>query len=195
MANDITVIWLAAALFCYGGFAVSARQTLFPGSCNCLCLTLVYEMVACDSSRRLANDSWGIAVAIVLVIDMMQPRRLARCTNGMTYIGIGALVGMMVGMTGFSYLWMVAGAAIGVIGGGYVYARTPAGETSRISFGSIFSVSLCQRAAGCSDSVDYRYRGDAMDYRTASGCHHSVHVAGFCILRQHTCIILNYIRL
>ena len=83
-------------------------------------------------------------MAIVLVIDMMQPRRLARCTNGMTYIGIGALVGMMVGMTGFSYLWMVAGAAIGVIGGGYVYARTPAGETSRISFGSIFQY-LCAK--------------------------------------------------
>ena len=139
--------------------------------------------------------SWGIAVAIVLVIDMMQPRRLARCTNGMTYIGIGALVGMMVGMTGF-FLSVDGGRCCHRGDWRRICLRThPGRETSRISFGSIFSVSLCQRAAGCSDSVDYRYRGDAMDYRTASGCHHSVHVAGFCILRQHTCIILNYIRL
>lgn len=128
MANDITVIWLAAALFVMAISLFLLVRPYFPVAVTAYASLWFMKWSHVIHPGDWLMTSWGIAVAIVLVIDMMQPRRLARCTNGMTYIGIGALVGMMVGMTGFSYLWMVAGAAIGVIAGGYVYARTPAGR-------------------------------------------------------------------
>ena len=72
--------------------------------------------------------SWGIAVAIVLVIDMMQPRRLAkvyqrhdiyRHRRSRWYDGRHDRI----------FLSVDGGRCCHrVIGGGYVYARTPAGK-------------------------------------------------------------------
>lgn len=81
---------------------------------------------ALPSPRLMAG--WGVAVALVVAIDLLQPRSLSRCTNGMAYIGGGALAGMALGMTAFSYLWMAVGAAAGALAGGYAYSRTPAGR-------------------------------------------------------------------
>lgn len=78
------------------------------------------------TERTLA--SWGMAVAVVVIIDSLQPRSLARCANGMAYIGGGAVVGMAVGMTTLAYLWMAVGAAVGALAGGFAYSRTPAGR-------------------------------------------------------------------
>lgn len=72
--------------------------------------------------------SWGIIVAIVIVIDLLLPQGIVRATNGMSYIGIGGLVGLFVGMTGFSLAWAVAGAAIGVVLGAIAYTRMPGGR-------------------------------------------------------------------
>ena len=146
MANDITVIWLAAALFVMAVSLFLLVRPYFPAAVTAYVSLWFMKWSHVIHPGDWLMTSWGIAVAIVLVIDMMQPRRLARCTNGMTYIGIGALVGMMVGMTGFSYLWMVAGAAIGVIGGGYVYAPRPGNLSDflRLNFFSIFVPKGCR---------------------------------------------------
>lgn len=72
--------------------------------------------------------SWGVIAAIVLGLDLLLPRNVTRATNGMTYMGTGGLVGLFVGMTGFSLAWAVVGAAAGVLLGAFAYTRMPGGE-------------------------------------------------------------------
>ncbi|WP_295730101.1 hypothetical protein [uncultured Muribaculum sp.] len=127
-ANDIIIIWLVIGLVLMAVSLYLIVRPYFPASATAYAGLWMMKWSHVIHPADWLMTSWGIAVAMVLVIDMLQPRNLARCTNGMTYIGIGAIVGMMVGMTGLSYLWMVVGAAVGVIAGGYVYARTPAGK-------------------------------------------------------------------
>lgn len=73
--------------------------------------------------------SWGIIVAVVVVIDLLLPPAVARATNGMAHMGVGGLVGLFVGMTGFSLAWAVTGAATGVVLGALAYTRTPGGRS------------------------------------------------------------------
>lgn len=72
--------------------------------------------------------SWGVIVVVVLVIDFLLPSSISRATNGMGYMGVGGLVGLFVGMTGFSLAWAVAGAAAGVLLGAFAYTRMPGGK-------------------------------------------------------------------
>ncbi|MCM1021615.1 MAG: hypothetical protein NC343_05460 [Muribaculum sp.] len=72
--------------------------------------------------------SWGIVVAIMLAIELAQPKALTKATNGLVYMSVGALAGTMVGLCAATYLWMVVGAAVGTLFGTLVYMRTPAGE-------------------------------------------------------------------
>lgn len=71
--------------------------------------------------------SWGIAAAIVLIIDLAQPRAISKATNGLTYMSVGALAGTMVGLCAVSYVWMAVGAVAGTVFGILIYMRTPAG--------------------------------------------------------------------
>lgn len=127
-ANDIIVPWLVIGLVFMAVSLYLLIRPYFPAAVTAYASMWFMKWAHAIHPTDWLITSWGIAVAIVLITDMLQPRQLSRCTNGMTYIGVGAIVGMMVGMTGFSYLWMVGGAAIGVIAGGYVYSRTPAGR-------------------------------------------------------------------
>lgn len=72
--------------------------------------------------------SWGVIVVIVLIIDYLLPAGIARATNGMAYMGVGGLVGLFVGMTGFSLAWAVTGAAAGVLLGALAFTRMPGGR-------------------------------------------------------------------
>lgn len=73
--------------------------------------------------------SWGIAAAIMLIIDLAQPKVLTKATNGLVYMSVGALAGTMTGLCfTVSYVWMVLGALAGTAFGTIVYMRTPAGK-------------------------------------------------------------------
>ncbi len=126
--SDIMVIWLIIGLLFMASSLFLLIRPYFPSAVTAYAGLWFMKWSHIIHTGDWLMTSWGIAVAIVLIIDILQPRQLSCCTNGMVYIGVGAIVGMMVGMTGFSYLWMVVGAAVGVIAGGYVYARTPAGK-------------------------------------------------------------------
>lgn len=68
---------------------------------------------------------WGVALVIVLVIDMLLPADIAKSRQGLGYIGGGAIVGMFVGLLLHSVvLCIVVGALLGTI----AYAKTPEGK-------------------------------------------------------------------
>lgn len=73
--------------------------------------------------------SWGIAAAILLIIDLAQPKALTKATNGLAYMSVGALAGTMTGLCfTVSYVWMVLGAIAGTAFGTIVFMRTPMGK-------------------------------------------------------------------
>lgn len=69
---------------------------------------------------------WGVAAVIVLVIQYLLPRNVARSRLGIGYIAGAALAGAFVGMV-MSHGWMIVGAAVGAILGGIAFSRTPDG--------------------------------------------------------------------
>lgn len=88
--------------------------------------------------------SWGAVAAIVLIIDTMQPRPLARATNGLPYMSTGALVGTAVGLITVSYVWTLLGAAAGAVMASMAYSRTPAGRSLDFPSQRFFSYTLAK---------------------------------------------------
>jgi hypothetical protein len=144
MYNDITVTWLVVGLLFMAVSLLLVVRPYFPASATAYAGLWLLKWSGVIHPSDWLLTSWGIAVGIVLIIEMMQPRSLARCTNGMMHIGVGVFVGMMVGLTGFSYLSMVVGAAVGGLAGGVVYARTPAGKALRFPSRQFFQY-LCAK--------------------------------------------------
>ncbi len=72
--------------------------------------------------------SWGIAAAIMLVIDLAQPKAISKATNGLLQMSVGALAGTMVGLCAVSYVWMAVGAVAGTVVGVLAFMRTPSGQ-------------------------------------------------------------------
>lgn len=70
---------------------------------------------------------WGIAIAIVVALGLILPRAVTASRLGVTYIVMGALAGMLVGLA-LSHAAMIIGSVAGALLGGVAFARTPAGK-------------------------------------------------------------------
>ncbi|MDE6090692.1 MAG: hypothetical protein K2G41_08315 [Duncaniella sp.] len=70
---------------------------------------------------------WGVAAGIVIVIQCLLPKNIAKSTRGVGYIAGATLAGTFVGLA-ISHEWMIVGAVAGAILGGIAYSRTPAGS-------------------------------------------------------------------
>lgn len=68
---------------------------------------------------------WGVALVIVLVLDMLLPIDVAKSRQGLSYIAGGAVVGMFVGLLIPS---VVLCTVVGALLGGLAYAKTPEGK-------------------------------------------------------------------
>lgn len=128
LQNDIILLWLIGGVILAILSIYLTVRPYFPAAVTAYGAMWLMTWSHAIHPAPWLLTSWGIAVAIVVATDLLHPHSLSRATNGMGYIGSGALVGVMVGMTAFSFLWMVVGAAVGTLAGGYFYARTPAGK-------------------------------------------------------------------
>lgn len=71
---------------------------------------------------------WGAAMLIVLIIDRLSPRNAPKAvTSGNAFLAIGAIAGMLLGMSVDPSI-MVLCSAIGTIFGQLIYCRTPKGR-------------------------------------------------------------------
>lgn len=70
---------------------------------------------------------WGVAIAIIVALGFILPRAVTSSRVGVTYIVMGALAGMLVGLA-LSHAAMIIGSVIGALLGGVAFARTPAGK-------------------------------------------------------------------
>ena len=96
---------------------------------------------------------WGLVTAVTVLIDIMQPQQISKATNGTIYISIGAMAGMIVGLSTLSVdscMWAVTGAIAGAIFGTIIYGRSasaaplqfPSARFRRYALAKIFPVAV-----------------------------------------------------
>lgn len=70
---------------------------------------------------------WGVATVIVVINNVLLPGFVRNSSQGLGYIGGGALAGMAVGLTLYRAASVVGGAIIGAVLGAVAYGRTRRG--------------------------------------------------------------------
>ena len=90
--------------------------------------------------------SWLCITLVVMMATMLQPLEIRRQTRGMAYIMGGALVGLAIGLLGFTvsakigmlYGIMIVAVAVGIFFGFLLYSNTPHGRAINVSTGEFF---------------------------------------------------------
>lgn len=135
----IALIILAIMLYAAGGLLLLKRELLGPIA-SFLALTAVY-----GSSTLLIPVNmlltWLCITLVISAVSAMQPPEVMSQHRGMGYMCLGALGGMALGLTGYSfgatgnavYALMVLGTLLGTAIGYVLFTRTPAGQALRQS--------------------------------------------------------------
>lgn len=90
--------------------------------------------------------SWLCITVVVMMATLLQPMAIRRQTRGMAYIIGGAVVGLAVGLLGFTvsaaismlYGIMIVAVAAGIFFGFLLYSNTPDGRAVGIGSGGFF---------------------------------------------------------
>lgn len=95
---------------------------------------------------------WLLMTLVVMFTIVLQPEAMRRQTRGMAYITGGALVGLAVGLLGFTavsslsmlYAFMIVAVVAGIFFGFLLYTNTPDGKPVGISSGNFFKYLLAK---------------------------------------------------
>lgn len=90
--------------------------------------------------------SWLCITVVVMLATMLQPMDIRKQTRGMAYIIGGAIVGLAIGLLGFTvsakigmlYGIMIIAVAVGIFFGFLLYSNTPDGRAVNVSSGYFF---------------------------------------------------------
>ena len=96
--------------------------------------------------------SWVCITVVVMMATMLQPSAVRNQTRGMAYIIGGGIVGMVVGLLGFTvssaigmlYGIMIIATIAGIFFGFLLYSNTPDGRPMRIGGGLFFKYLLAK---------------------------------------------------
>lgn len=95
---------------------------------------------------------WLCLTIVVILATLLQPAPVRYAKKGMGYITAGALVGLAIGLLGFTmspwqnllYAIMIIGVAAGTFFGYLIYTNTPAGKGARLNSGNFFKYFLAK---------------------------------------------------
>ena len=96
--------------------------------------------------------SWLCITLVVMMATIMQPAAINRQARGMAYIIGGAVVGLAVGLLGFTvaqtvsalYAIMIVAVAVGIFFGFLLYSNTPDGKAVGVMSGNFFRYLLAK---------------------------------------------------
>lgn len=96
--------------------------------------------------------SWLFITLVVMIVTVMQPSAINRQARGMAYIIGGAIVGLAIGLLGFTvsysvsalYAIMVIATVVGIFFGFLLYANTPDGRAVGVMSGNFFRYLLAK---------------------------------------------------
>lgn len=143
------VLWIAAI------FSLPSRPLFSPGLSYLGLLGISYcetdglSWLPVSTSMLL---SWLCITVVVMMATILQPAAVRMQARGMAYIIGGAIVGLAVGLLGFSvastlnamYAIMIIAVAAGIFFGFLVYANTPDGRAVGLGSGHFFNYLLAK---------------------------------------------------
>lgn len=96
--------------------------------------------------------SWLCITVVVMMATIMQPVAINRQARGMAYIIGGGVVGLAIGLLGFSvastltayYAIMIVATVVGIFFGFLLYSRTPDGAAIGVMSGNFFRYLLAK---------------------------------------------------
>lgn len=96
--------------------------------------------------------SWLCITLVVMIATVMQPGAVRAQTRGMAYMIGGGIVGLVIGLLGFTvstdismlYGIMIVATAVGIFFGFLLYSNTPDGRPMRIGGGLFFKYLLAK---------------------------------------------------
>lgn len=143
------LLWLAS-IWCLFG-----RQTIAPALSYLALLALSFVTENGYSVIPVNNVilvGWLCMTLVVMVTAMLQPEQVRRQTRGMAFFVGGGLVGLALGLLGFSvtsaismrYACMIIAVAAGIALGFLLYTNTPDGRPVRPGSGNFFRYLLAK---------------------------------------------------
>lgn len=143
------LFWIISFVCLYG------RQTIAPAFSYLAMLMLSfakengYPIIPLNTTILIG---WLAMTMVVMLSAMLQPEEIRRQTRGMTYLIGGALVGMVLGLLGFSigddlnlrYGLMIIATALGIALGFLLYTNTPDGRPVKPGSGHFFRYLLAK---------------------------------------------------
>lgn len=151
-----TGIVFASILYAASILLLGWRQIASP-SCAFLGLLILsftpgpngYAILPISSSMVFG---WLCVTVLVTVVTLLQPRAVRDTSLGVWYMTAGAIVGLAIGLLGFSisplpgviYTSMIIAVAVGTIFGYLVFVKTPAGRGASAQSGRFFNYLLAK---------------------------------------------------
>lgn len=143
------LLWLGAIYTLSSRIVLSAPLSFLALLCISLARRDGVDLLPLNSTLLIG---WLCMTLVVTALTAMQPAAVAAQRRGMSYITVGAIAGMAVGLLGVSmtgslalrYAIMVVGTIAGVFLGFLLYTRTPQGTPVSLSSGNFFSYLLAK---------------------------------------------------
>ena len=149
----VFLIILSCVLWACSLLALAGRPALGPALSYLGLLTLSFtDTTVGEMINNTILLGWLCMTVIVMFATYLQPVKVISQTRGMWYMIVGALVGMMVGLLGFTfvsslsllYSIMIIATVVGIFLGFLLYSRTPDGEPVAIGSGHFFQYLLAK---------------------------------------------------
>lgn len=153
---EIFLIILSCLLWAASLRALAGRVSLGPALSYLALLTLSFasspEGIPAVPINGTILIGWLCMTVIVMFATYLQPPKVMAQTRGMWYIIAGALVGLAVGLLGFTfttslsllYALMIVGVVAGIFFGFLLYTNTPDGAPVGIRSGNFFRYLLAK---------------------------------------------------
>lgn len=143
------LLWICAMVTLF------RRQILSPALSYLALLTLSFaerDGVALLPINTTILTGWLMMTLVVIFATMLQPEAVRRQTRGLPFIVVGALVGLAIGLLGFTavsslslrYAFMIIAVIAGIFFGFLLYTNTPDGRPVGIGSGNFFKYLLAK---------------------------------------------------
>lgn len=145
-----SLLWLVAILTLRG------RQIMAPALSYIALVVLSMAKTKAGYTLVPVNNTiltaWFCMTLVVTLIVLLQPEPVRRQVRGTTYMTVGAITGLAVGLLGFSftknlsilYAIMILGVAAGIFCGFLLYTKTPEGKPVGVGSGNFFRYLLAK---------------------------------------------------
>lgn len=143
------LLWLVSIWFLFGRPVIAPALSYVALLVLSFAKTDVYPIVPINNVMLIG---WLCMTVVTMIATMLQPDAINRQIKGMAFMVGGAIVGLAVGLLGYTitqaiagrYAIMIVAVIAGIFFGFMLYSNTPDGQPVRIGSGNFFKYLLAK---------------------------------------------------